>query len=353
MWQQYVTPHPGAAPSSISSSKVHMMSDCQPSGASQTSSAGPLPVFTLRPGSVWQGGFTLYIDIANLSGQVMEDFQVRIPDPGFTVSNIWGGMAAVQADGSLLISGLDWSRNIAAGGTLSIGFNGAGVLPDAADVGFAAIIGGVTHVIGAPADNVPDDVQVDDPPVDVPPTEEPPVEEPPAEEPPAEEPPVDDPPVDDTPGDDGSALPEIGWRSGGAWNGGFTAHIDVANTSGQVLDAFEIRISSPGFSVSNIWGGTWHIAANGDLVIRSSGYTTNLAAGQTASLGFNGAGALPDDATIRYVAVIGGQSYVLGETLPPEDDAPGDDAPGDDAGTGDTGGGDADPGDTGGGDDAG
>ncbi|MDZ7908919.1 MAG: glycoside hydrolase family 9 protein [Gemmobacter sp.] len=346
------------------------MSDNQPFGAEQSSAGAPLPVFTLRPGSVWQGGFTLYIDIENLSGQVMDDFQIRIADPGFTVSNIWGGMAAVQADGSLLISGLDWSRNISAGGTLSIGFNGAGVLSDVADVGFAAIIGGVTHVIGAPAGDISDDVPVEDPPAEEPPVEEPPADdppfvEPPAEDPPAEEPPVDDPPVEDTPVNDGIALPEISWRPGGAWNGGFTAHIDVANTSGQVLEAFEIRISDPAFSISNIWGGTWHIAANGDLVIRSSGYNTNLPVGQTASLGFNGAGALPDGATVSYVAVIDGQSHVLGETLPPGDDVPEDDLPGDDDGTsdgdagdgdtggGDTGGGDADPGDTGDGDDAG
>lgn len=164
------------------------MSDNQPFGAEQSSAGAPLPVFTLRPGSVWQGGFTLYIDIENLSGQVMDDFQIRIPDPGFTVSNIWGGMAAVQADGSLLISGLDWSWNISAGGTLSIGFNGAGVLPDAADVGFAAIIGGVTHVIGAPGEDIPDDVPVDDPPVDEPPVDDPHAEDPPFVDPPAEDP---------------------------------------------------------------------------------------------------------------------------------------------------------------------
>ena len=323
-----------------------------------------LPTFTWRQGTVWSSGFTTYIDIENISGEVMEDFQIIFTDPSFTVSNIWGATSSVQADGTLVISGSGYSLNAEPGKSISVGFNGNGSVPADETITYTAIINGTTYVIGEEADASADDtVEAGNDTVD------------------AGEETVDagtetdgtgddttdagtdtgdtaddttsagDDTIDagedtvatgddtvettddgtDTSGDDsvqsGSAddtgvdLPSITWRQGNVWSSGFTTYLDIDNTTDQIVDNVEIRISNPTFTVSSMWGATSFLDTNGDLVIMGSGYGDNLNPGQSVSIGFNGSGTIPPEESITYSAIIDGVTYVIGQDPVAEDPA--------------------------------
>ncbi len=302
-----------------------------------------LPTFDWRQGSVWSSGFTTYIDIANITGQIMEDFQIIFSDPAFSISNIWGATQSVLDDGSLMISGAGYSLELDADKAISVGFNGNGPVPADETITYTAVINGVTYVIGednssdaddtVPSDTGEDTVGTGDDTID-------------AGEDTAgtgddtvgsgeDTIATGDDTVDagqDTTGSgedtlgtgedtvsEGSddtasvALPSITWRQGNVWNGGFTAYIDIDNITDQVLENVEIRISDPSFTVSSTWGASSYVDGNGDLVIMGSGYGDNLNPGQDVSIGFKGKGTVPDEATITYSAIIDGVTYVLGQ----------------------------------------
>ncbi|NVO28666.1 hypothetical protein HJ526_14640 [Donghicola sp. C2-DW-16] len=340
------------------------------STGTDTTAPDTLPTFTWRQGTVWNGGFTTYIDIENTSGTVMEDFRIVITDPTFTVSNIWGATYSVQADGSLVISGSGYSLDVAAGGSVSIGFNGKGTVPAEDTVAYGAVIDGTTYMIGeettdaedtVTGDTGSDTVSTGDDTVttgddtvstgddtvstgddtvttgddtvstgddtvttgddtvstgddtvstgddtvstgdDTVSTGDDTVT-------------TGDDTVDGGTGTDTSIdLPTIVWRQGNVWSSGFTTYLDITNTTDQIIENVEIRISNPTFTVSSTWGAAYYTDTNGDLVITGNGYGTNLNPGQTVSIGFNGKGTVPAESTITYAAVIDGIRYVLGE----------------------------------------
>ncbi len=304
-----------------------------------------LPTFTWRQGTVWNGGFTTYIDIENTSGVYVDDFRIVITDPSFTVSNIWGATSTVLADGTLVISGSGYSLGLDPGQSVSVGFNGKGTLPADGTVAYGAVIDGVTYMIGEDTSDTEDTTGEDtvgagedtvstgddtvgsgddtvssgddtvssgddtvaggDDTVD------------------AGEDTVStgDDTVDGGTADDTSiALPTITWRQGNVWSSGFTTYLDIENTSDQVVENIEVRISTPSFTISSTWGASTYIDTNGDLVITASGYATDLDPGQSVSIGFNGKGTVPEDSTITYSAIIDGTTYVLGEDTAPTGD---------------------------------
>lgn len=106
-------------------------------------------------------------------------------------------------------------------------------------------------------------------------------------------------------------LPTFTWRQGTFWSSGFTT--DIASISGEVMKDFQIIFSDPSFTISNIWGATSTVKADGALIISGSGYSLNAEPGKSISVGFNGNGSVPADEMITYTAIINGTSYVIGE----------------------------------------
>ncbi|CAN0585710.1 unnamed protein product, partial [Ectocarpus sp. 12 AP-2014] len=209
------------------------------------------------------------------------------------------GTATELDSGDIVISGLGWSLDIAPGQIVSVGFNGAGSAPGGDALTYSAMIDGQIHAIG------PDDVTEEETG-----TGENPVGG--AADDDLDTPEDNAPDSDDAPTGDAANLPDFAWEISSSWDGGFTANIEISNDTALIIEDFSVLIEDPGFSVSNIWGGDAQVLANGDIVISGVSWTQNLSAGGSVTLGFNGDGAVPDDASITYSAVIDGQSYVIG-----------------------------------------
>ena len=278
-----------------------------------------LPQFHWRVGNSWNTGFTAYIDIVNDTDSVMEDFSILIPDPGFEITNIWGGVAQVLDNGDILITGVSWTQGLQPGQTVSLGFNGAGPVPEAGSLSYGATLDGVETGPVAEPD-----------PVDPPEPE--PEPEPQPEDPPAEP---------ETPG---TPAPSVSFRVTSDWGHGFNAEIVVTNDTGAPIEDWTILIADPGFALRNVWGATHETDAAGDVRLEAVDWTMSLAPGETRSIGFTAEGPAPQSAPVLSILADGASV-----TDDPDPVDPGDGDPGDPPDTGDP---DDEPGDGGSGDPA-
>ena len=259
------------------------------------SAVQPLPGFTWRLGNSWTTGFTAYIDIVNDTDSVMEDFAILIPDPGFEITNIWGGEARVLANGDILITGVSWTQNLAPGQSVSLGFNGAGPAPSGESLTYTAVIDGQDHVIGAPVD--PADGSDPDAPG-------------PANPGPADPGPADPGPADPGPEEDDGAAPAVAFRITSDWGSGFNAEITVTNDTGAAIADWSILIEDAGFAIRHAWGATHDTEADGDVRLRADGWTLNLAPGETQSFGFTADGTVPP-APPAMIVTANGESDIV------------------------------------------
>lgn len=311
-----------------------------------------LPTITWRQGNVWNGGFTAYLDIDNATDKVLENIEVRISDPSFTVSSTWGASSYIDGNGDLVIMGSGYGDNLNPGQSVSIGFKGKGTVPSDDTITYAAIIDGVTYVLG---------------------------EEPPAEENTEDTPPVDEdtastdedtvgtgddtvptgddtvsdgedtigtgedtaPTGDDTlsggedtipAGDDTASsvedtvdagedtvsggadalnLPDVTFVITNEWGSGFNGDITITNDTDSTVAAFAILLDTPGFTVRNAWGATYVNEADGDVVFDASDWMLDMDPGDTRTFGFTADGTVPTDG-LTLTLEVDGQSETSG-----------------------------------------
>ncbi|KOX11780.1 cellulose-binding protein [Micromonospora sp. NRRL B-16802] len=117
---------------------------------------------------------------------------------------------------------------------------------------------------------------------DPPPTTPPPTTPPPTTPPPTTPPPTTPPPT-------GSPACTAVYAVADQWNGGFVANVTV--TAGTAaLSGWRVTLNLPsGASVSSLWNGVAS-GTSGTVTVTNQSYNGRLAAGQTATFGFQGTG---------------------------------------------------------------
>ncbi|MGC5033843.1 S8 family serine peptidase [Micromonospora sp. DT229] len=125
------------------------------------------------------------------------------------------------------------------------------------------------------------------PPTTPPPTTPPPTTPPPTTPPPTTPPPTTPPPTTPPPGGNRSCTAVFTVQD--QWNGGFVANVTV--TAGTTaLNGWRVTLNLPsGASVVNVWNGVAS-GTGGTVTVGNEQYNGGLAAGQTTSFGFQGAG---------------------------------------------------------------
>ncbi|NJC12762.1 cellulase/cellobiase CelA1 [Micromonospora profundi] len=120
-----------------------------------------------------------------------------------------------------------------------------------------------------------------------PPTTPPPTTPPPTTPPPTTPPPTTPPPT--TPPPTGSPACTAVYAVADQWNGGFVANVTV--TAGTAaLSGWRVTLNLPsGASVSSLWNGVAS-GTSGTVTVTNQSYNGRLAAGQTATFGFQGTG---------------------------------------------------------------
>ncbi|MFJ6154634.1 cellulose binding domain-containing protein [Micromonospora profundi] len=120
-----------------------------------------------------------------------------------------------------------------------------------------------------------------------PPTTPPPTTPPPTTPPPTTPPPTTPPPT--TPPPTGSPACTAVYAVADQWNGGFVANVTV--TAGTAaLSGWRVTLNLPsGASVSSLWNGVAS-GTSGTVTVTNQSYNGRLAAGQSATFGFQGTG---------------------------------------------------------------
>ncbi|MET8372353.1 cellulose binding domain-containing protein [Micromonospora profundi] len=122
---------------------------------------------------------------------------------------------------------------------------------------------------------------------DNPPPTTPPPTTPPPTTPPPSTPPPSDPPT--TPPPTGGPACTAVYAVADQWNGGFVANVTVTAGSA-ALSGWRVTLNLPsGASVSSLWNGVAS-GASGTVTVTNQSYNGRLAAGQTATFGFQGTG---------------------------------------------------------------
>ena len=98
--------------------------------ASSPAAVDPLigaPLEVAVAGDLWWGGFTAEVTVTNQSGQQMNDWTLSFTSNHRFYGESWGvEIATEQLDGNLYryeLSGADWGASVAAGQSLTVGFN--------------------------------------------------------------------------------------------------------------------------------------------------------------------------------------------------------------------------------------
>ncbi|MGC5377576.1 cellulose binding domain-containing protein [Micromonospora sp. DT68] len=122
---------------------------------------------------------------------------------------------------------------------------------------------------------------------DNPPPTTPPPTTPPPTTPPPSTPPPSDPPT--TPPPTGGPACTAVYAVADQWNGGFVANVTVTAGSA-ALSGWRVTLNLPsGASVSSLWNGVAS-GTSGTVTVTNQSYNGRLAAGQTATFGFQGTG---------------------------------------------------------------
>ncbi|MFF5179718.1 cellulose binding domain-containing protein [Micromonospora sp. NPDC000316] len=115
-----------------------------------------------------------------------------------------------------------------------------------------------------------------------PPTTPPPTTPPPTTPPPTTPPPTTPPPT-------GSPACTAVYAVQDQWNGGFVANVTVT-AGASALTGWRVTLNLPsGASVSSLWNGV-NSGTSGTITVTNQSYNGRLAAGQTATFGFQGTG---------------------------------------------------------------
>ncbi|MEU5903109.1 cellulose binding domain-containing protein [Micromonospora sp. NPDC047467] len=120
-----------------------------------------------------------------------------------------------------------------------------------------------------------------------PPTTPPPTTPPPTTPPPTTPPPTTPPPT--TPPPTGSPACTAVYAVQDQWNGGFVTNVTVT-AGASALTGWRVTLNLPsGASVSSLWNGV-NSGTSGTITVTNQSYNGRLAAGQTATFGFQGTG---------------------------------------------------------------
>lgn len=94
-----------------------------------------LPELTYEIVNSWSGGFQARIVIENDTDQQLQDWSFTIDGSGFSIgTNIWGGTATDNGDGTITIAAEGWTTVIDPGGQVEFGFNGQGSAPSSTEI---------------------------------------------------------------------------------------------------------------------------------------------------------------------------------------------------------------------------
>ncbi|MGF1496821.1 MAG: glycoside hydrolase family 9 protein [Elainellaceae cyanobacterium] len=223
--------------------------------------------------SDWGSGFTAGFSVTNTGQTALDDWTVEF-DALFEIINIWNAEIVERRGDRYTIRSTNWNQAIAPGETISFGFNGenpSGVSIEPTNLTLN-VNADITDSQGI-ATLLDDDVDATL------------VSKSPA---------PSKPPQSDAASQD-AAAPSTADASGvefavaNAWNGGFTANMEVTNGGAGALNGWTLEFEAP-FEITQIWNAEIVSQAGDRYVIRNASWNGAIAPGQTISFGFNGAG---------------------------------------------------------------
>jgi len=276
-------------------------------GAATLAQAGEAPLVTFSVGSHWEGGYGGGITIENRGDAAMDSWALEYAG-GPQIGSLWNGVLTDLLDGRRRVSNTSWNGALAAGASVSIGFNGLGTMTD--DVTDATLNGESAEVAydlpagwGSGEGSGGEAGGGDD---------------------------------DGGGGDDGNAglePPVVRFRVTSHWNGGYGATISIENVGSATIESWQLEFSG-GPEIVDLWNGS-HSIAGATSTVNGPAWNPDIAAGGAVSVGFTGLGTLGE--TVSNCRVNGIDATVLYEL--PDGWGSGGESGGGESGGGETGGG--------------
>jgi aryl-phospho-beta-D-glucosidase BglC (GH1 family) len=118
------SPTPSATPSPTPSVTPRPTPSLTPT-PTPTATPSPTPLKLKTEVNAWNSGYTMTIYITNTSSVDIKDWTLVLSDADFTIESIWNA-SLTQEGNRLIITPLNWNSSIAAGDTISFGFQGSG-----------------------------------------------------------------------------------------------------------------------------------------------------------------------------------------------------------------------------------
>lgn len=244
---------------------------------------------TFTKTSDWGNGFVANYVIGNGGSSAMNGWKLEFDlQQGQSLTSAWSSKMTRQGD-HYVFTPEDWTRNVAAGGSVQIGFQGAysGTFeaPKNCTLNGQPCAGGTTT---------------------------PPVTPPPVTPPPVTPPPVTPP-----------ATSGLGAKFAKTddWGSGFNGEFVITNGSGQAISGWKIEFDlSAGQTIGDAWDGKVSSSGN-HYVLTNESWNKDIPAGGSTKVGFGGSysGAFqaPKNCTINGQACEGGSTTTPPVTLPP------------------------------------
>ncbi|MCM1090242.1 MAG: cellulose binding domain-containing protein [Butyrivibrio sp.] len=174
----------------------------------------------------WADGYTAMVTVENISETVIENWHVSFSTMQ-QVTNLWNAQIVESSNGNTVFKNLVWNQDIAAGQSVSFGFNGMGAF------------NGFPEICDLPAVLQP------------------------------------------VPDGDYETVYEVT----NAWDTGFNGSLCVFNISDRTIEDWQISFDLP-HEINDLWGGQV-VSHEGDhYVVKNSSYNQNIAAGGSVTIGF-------------------------------------------------------------------
>lgn len=218
------------------------------SDGSTTPSDTANAVFQFAVSQDWGSGFGADITVTNQSGTKIDQWRLEF-DFNHNIDSIWNARIISHAGNHYVIGDAGWNALLAAGGTVSFGFNGSPGNVHDVPVNF--------RLSGSPAET-------------------------PAEAPPPE---VPVPPPAETGGSPTDTAQDFQYEVTNDWSTGFNGQVTARNSGATALLAWTVEFDFAG-QISSIWDANLVAQVGNHFVVQSVGWNALIPACGTVTFGF-------------------------------------------------------------------
>ena len=204
--------------------------------------AGVVPTYTVT--SDWGSGFQADLQLANQQASSVPSWRLEF-DLAASISSIWNAQIVSHTGNHYVISGVSWDKDLAANGSV--------------DLGFVASPGGVAAPLNYLIDGVPGGTTTP--------------------------PPVTPPPPAGGGTGSGATNPNVQFQDTSDWGSGFNGQITVNNSGSTTLNHWSLAFTMPA-QITSLWDGSIVSHSGNQYVVDGADWDNSIAAGGSVSFGF-------------------------------------------------------------------